>query len=248
MVPIPAEGRTFSTYRRVRLGDVSPRGRLRLDAIARYIQDVSNDDTVDAGLRDDMSWVVRKTVIEVRQEAYLREKLTLTTFCGGTGGRWAERRVSIRGEHGAQIEAATLWVHLDSTTGRPKKLPDQFHEIYDEAAQGRQVSARLNHPAPALETAQKVVAWPLRFTDFDVLGHVNNALALAVVEEERSTGSAFAAPYRAEAEYRLPIERGTQMQYRVDHTENSGLLLWLMYAELEQEVAVSAKVARLFDH
>jgi hypothetical protein len=50
MVGPPSAGRTFAGRRRVRLGDCSPGGRLRLDAAARYVQDLSDDDTRDAGL------------------------------------------------------------------------------------------------------------------------------------------------------------------------------------------------------
>ena len=39
----------YQASRRVRLGDASPRGRLRLDACARYLQDIANDDSRDAG-------------------------------------------------------------------------------------------------------------------------------------------------------------------------------------------------------
>ena len=118
MVPVPAAGRRFTRGRRVRLGDASPAGRLRFDALARYLQDVSNDDTRDAGLADAMSWVVRRIVVDVAQAPVFGEELTLCTFCGGIGGRWAERRVSIAGDQGAGVEAATLWVHLDPQTQR----------------------------------------------------------------------------------------------------------------------------------
>ncbi|MFM9132658.1 MAG: hypothetical protein ACKORY_08070, partial [Actinomycetota bacterium] len=50
-------GRTFTARRRVRLGDATPKGRLRLDATARYLQDVSNDDTRDAEWSDPHWWV-----------------------------------------------------------------------------------------------------------------------------------------------------------------------------------------------
>ena len=63
MVDRPLAGRTFVGSRRVRLGDCSPGGRIRLDAIARYLQDLSDDDTRDAGLAQ-MTWGVRRTVIE----------------------------------------------------------------------------------------------------------------------------------------------------------------------------------------
>ena len=48
-MPLPSAGRTFTGERIVRLGDVSPAGRLRLDAVARYLQDIATDDAVDAG-------------------------------------------------------------------------------------------------------------------------------------------------------------------------------------------------------
>src|SRR5215217_7895312 len=57
LVPVPERGRTFTASRLTRLGDVSPGGRLRFDAIARYLQDVANDDAVDAALEGAMAWV-----------------------------------------------------------------------------------------------------------------------------------------------------------------------------------------------
>lgn len=241
-------GRSFTRQRRVRLGDVSPNGRLRLDALARFVQDVSNDDTVDAGLEDDMAWVVRRTVVEVHAEAALREELSLTTFCGGIGSRWAERRVTVRGEHGAHIETSTLWVHLDMDTGRPLKLPAQFHELYDEASGGRKVRARLHHgdpPAPGSAGAPAPVPWPLRFCDFDVLDHVNNAVSWEAVEEERAPRRHLRAPVRAEVEYRAAVERGHEVaRVAVDH-DGGGLSVWLVDAADPRAVYTSARVRPL---
>jgi hypothetical protein len=67
MVDGPGPGRQFTTRRRVRLGDATPKGRLRLDAVARYLQDVANDDTRDADWSDPHWWVVRRTVIDVHE-------------------------------------------------------------------------------------------------------------------------------------------------------------------------------------
>lgn len=243
VVPLPARGRTFGHRRRVRLGDVSPNGRLRLDALAEYVQDVSNDDTVDAGLRDDMAWVVRRTVVEVHAEARLREELELTTFCGGIGGRWAERRVSVRGEHGAHLETATLWVHLDMSTGRPVVLPEQFHELYAEAAAGRKVRAKLRHGNPPAESGALARApWALRFVDFDVLDHVNNAVAWAVVEEGRASRRHLRAPVRAEVEYRDATERDDVVERLVLDHEDGGMSTWLVDAADPTRVFISARV------
>ncbi len=115
MVRRPVDVRTFAGSRLVRLGDCSPGGRLRLDAVARYLQDLSDDDTRDAGLAQ-MTWVVRRTVIDVLRFPTYLESLEMVTWCSGIGSRWAERRVDIDSAGGGSIRSATLWVHLDAET------------------------------------------------------------------------------------------------------------------------------------
>jgi acyl-ACP thioesterase len=206
MVGLPAAGRTFTGRRRVRLGDCSPGGRLRLDAAARYVQDLSDDDTRDAGLAQ-MTWVVRRTVIEVPQFPVYLDPLEMVTWCSGVGSRWAERRVDISGESGGVMRSATLWVHLDSESLRPAPMSSAFADTYVPSTLGRTISSRLTLGSPP---AGLVLApWSLRFTDFDVMNHVNNAVALVIVEEALAQQRHLRAPMRVDVEYRSPIDRGT---------------------------------------
>jgi acyl-ACP thioesterase len=217
-VPLPERGRRYQRTRPVRLGDSSPGGRLRFDGLARYLQDVSNDDTRDAAFEDDMAWVVRRTAIEVRSGARFGEELTLTTFASGVGRSWAERRVTVTGSHGASIEAASLWVHV-TDEGRPKALPDEFFAIYGEAIGERKVSARLTHGEPRGDA--QVHDWPLRFTDFDVLEHMNNAAYWSAVEEELSRRRDLRPPMRAEMEFRVAIEPGASVRIHSCDTDDT---------------------------
>ncbi len=212
----------------MRLGDVTPKGRVRLDAVARHLQDVANDDAVDALGDDAAGWVVRRTELRVERFPVLREELELTTWASGTGGRWAERRTSVIGDQGGAIEANALWVHVDLASGRPKRLDDSFFEAYGEAAGGRKVQARLTHGDPPV--GGESISWPLRFTDFDVLGHVNNAVYWAVVEECFD----LRAPTTVTVEYRGGIDRGQQPAIvTADHE------LWLLAAG---NVAASGRI------
>src|SRR3954468_7706210 len=104
LVPVPERGRTFTATRLARLGDVSPAGRLRLDALARYLQDVANDDAVDAGLEGALAWVVRRIAVEVVDAPRFGDVVELTTFCSGYGSRFAERRTSVTVDGKAAIE------------------------------------------------------------------------------------------------------------------------------------------------
>lgn len=215
ILPFPRIGRVFRASRPVRLGDVGSDGRVRLDALARFVQDVAGDDTTDADLPDSLYWVVRRSVIEEDVPLRFREQVSLATFCSGLGSRWAERRVSMRGAAGGSAEAVSVWVHVDPATGRPSPLGDAFEAMYRPAADGRQVDGRLRHAAIDVDDSGVVVIpWLPRVTDLDVLDHVTNAVAWMVVEQALAHMRALAgdaswllSPRRTEVEYRDPIDR-----------------------------------------
>ncbi|HKY69153.1 MAG TPA: acyl-ACP thioesterase domain-containing protein [Acidimicrobiales bacterium] len=224
MVPLPPSGRVFRGGRRVRLADADPSGRLRLDSCARYLQDLGNDDTADSGIDDHtLTWVVRRAVIDVHRPPRWREWVDLATWCGGTGGRWAERRLSMVGEQGGAVEMSTLWVQVDTATGVPARLGGAFVAAYAEAAQGRRVSARLWLGEPTLGAAAE--PWPLRAVDIDLIGHVNNAAYWAAVEQQVEPGTAFAhallgQPHRAVIEYGPGIAAGDAVELLVDESDD----------------------------
>jgi len=226
ILDVPAVGRVFTTGRAVRLGDADTRARLRLDATARYLQDVATDDTADAGLDADgngSSWVVRRTMIEIRQAAALDEQVELRTFCSGTGRSWAERRTSITGSAGAAIEAVSLWIRIDATTGRPTGLGDRFVELYGPTAAGRRVSSRLQLPAPHEHAASR--PWPIRRVDLDPLDHVNNAVHWSAVEE---TLPPRARRGRAEIEYLRPIDADADVDLATSAADDGSVSSWLL--------------------
>jgi acyl-ACP thioesterase len=231
----PRSGRCFRSTRRVRLADADPGRRLRLDALARLLQDLGNDDMADAGLDPSSPWVARRTVVEAARWPELGERLVVETWCGGLGPRWAERRTSLTGEGSdASVEVASLWVHL-GPGDRPAPLPADFVAVYGDAAGGRSVSARLRHRAgPGPDAAAR--PWPVRSADLDVLGHVNNAATWQAVEDELWRRGL--VPARAELEYREALDPGDDVVLRSEAGEG-GLRLWLTVGD---EVRASATV------
>jgi acyl-ACP thioesterase len=178
-----AGGRVVTGPARVGLGDVRPDGRVRLDALACFMQDVADVDVESAQIDDpDGVWVLRRLSMRIARTPRFRDELTLATWCSGTGARWAERRTDIARAGDVCVETVGLWVHVDRATGRPKPLPVGFEHVWGEQARARRVRARLSQgPAPDGAPRQR---WPLRATDVDVVGHVNNAAYWAAVEEE----------------------------------------------------------------
>jgi acyl-ACP thioesterase len=205
--------RVFRTQRPVRLSDTDANGRLRLNAVARYLQDVASDDWADAGFESRAHvWVVRKTWVEVEAPFADDASVELATWCSGVAGTAASRRYSLAGDRGGRIEAESVWIHLDHSL-RPLRLPPAFLELYGESAAGRGVATRFSLPATDAEGEP----WPLRATDIDRLGHVNNAVYWVPVEERFG-----AAARRVELEYRKPVDLTDNARVVV-----SGDALWI---------------------
>jgi acyl-ACP thioesterase len=212
MVPAPPEGRVFTGTVRAGLGDAAPSGRVRLDALARWLQDVAYDDVVDAGVAERATWVVRRLRMSVEGFPRFGERLELRTFCSGLGRMWAERRTTVAGEQG-RVEAVALWVHLDPATQRPKPFDDDEMAVYATSAAGRRVKARLRHPAPSASAARE--SWWFRAADLDVADHVNNAAYWTPLEERLAAGPE-PARFDGEIEFRGGAQAGEAVLFSED--------------------------------
>jgi acyl-ACP thioesterase len=206
LVPVAPGGRVFARDVEPRLGDVAPSGRVRLDALAEWLQDVAFADVVDAGLQDAALWVVRRARLSVRRFPRFGARATVRTWCSGVGRLWAERRTTVTSYDGADVEAVALWVHLDRDSGRPTPMTAPELAVYGASASGREVRARLRHPAPAAGAARE--RWSFRRADLDLADHVNNAAAWRPLEEELLAGDAEPDAIDAEIEHRAPIQPG----------------------------------------
>lgn len=200
--------RSFTEPRLPSFADSAPSGRIRLDALACWLQDVAYADVKDAGLDEVAVWVVRRTRICVHRFPRFGERFAVTTFCSGFGRMWAERRTDIVrvGDESPEVEAVSLWVHLDRENWRPVPLSEREIDTYGGAALTRRVSARLRHPVAA-ESANSAARWTFRATECDIADHVNNAAYWEPLEEELLAGP---DPERidVELEYRAPAQPG----------------------------------------
>ncbi|HXG75123.1 MAG TPA: acyl-ACP thioesterase domain-containing protein [Gaiellaceae bacterium] len=210
-VPLPASGRTFSSVRRIRLADRDADGRVRLDALARYLQDVAIDDVDETGWgAPEHLWVLRSIQVEVIRPLRADREVELVTWCSALAPLAAGRRLSVRGDAGGSVEADSVWIHL-GPDARPARIED--FGAYAEAAQGRAASTRLALPGPP--EGAEAAPWPLRATDVDVFGHVNNAAYWHAVEQLLpATGPDPRRPLRAQLDHRHPIDLGEAVVVR----------------------------------
>jgi acyl-ACP thioesterase len=225
----PASGRVFQTRRIVRSTDVAPSGRLRLDSLARYLQWAAEADLADSGLDEPVVWLLRRCELSISSLPRAGDLLAVRTFCSGTGPRWAERTTTLSRDDVALVQARAVWAVVGRDDGRPVPLSAGFLKIYGPSAGERAVSARLSHPRPdGVAAAARGRSWPLRATDFDEAGHVNNAVHWAVVEDELAVSGW--VPAVAEMEYHRAIMPGCDpvlVTDRADRTDRE-LVIWLL--------------------
>src|SRR5262249_60696929 len=101
------------------LGDANRANRPRLAAVARYLQDVASDGVDDLDdPRVDGAWVLRRTALSLGELPRYRDDVELTTFCSGTGSRWAERRTTLVAGGAPAAGGGAVW-----GVGGPARAP-----------------------------------------------------------------------------------------------------------------------------
>src|SRR5947208_4945790 len=95
MVGPPEGGRVFEQELRPGLADCAPSGRIRLDALARWLQDVAYAAVEEAGVAGAAVWVVRRARMHVKRFPRFGSQFVLATFCSGLGRMLAARRTTM---------------------------------------------------------------------------------------------------------------------------------------------------------
>ena len=214
LVEQPPSGRTFHVGYRIRLSDADATGRLRLDAVARYLQDAAIDDVAETNWgAPEHLWVLRSVRIDVFVPFLDDGVADIVTWGSSFSSLAAGRRWSLSGDAGGAIEVDSTWIHL-GPDARPARIGHGFDD-YAAAAQGRVTSTKLMLEPPPIGGSR--IEWQLRSTDVDRMGHVNNAAYWSALEHRlRGRAPDLRLPHRARLDYRHPIDLGERVELAED--------------------------------
>ncbi len=249
----PPAGPVFEVGYRMRTGDVDQTCRLRLDGVARYLQDIANDMIEQSDFRElDPFWIVRRTIIDVVSPMSWPGNVTLRRWCSATSTRWSDMRVSLHSEHETspinpvmrppgRIEAVGFWINV-TDKGVPSRISDEGFASLSSTAGDLRLRWRTYNTAPDPGPSASDREHRLRATDFDAYRHVNNAASWEAVEDELvEHPDLVATPHRAVIEYLRPIVPGDVVTIR-RRRDADALQLWFVVAG---EVATTVSVAPL---
>jgi acyl-CoA thioesterase FadM len=175
--------RQFSQAHIVRYDECDCDGCLTPSAFLRYMQDIAALDSEDAQLEGQGYWVVRRTVIAFAAPVPIHTRLQLRTYGIGftriTAQRGYEAHLAEDISGDPIITARTIWVYLDPR-GRPIRLPERTGEIW---LPDGPLPLQAEEPFPALpESPPESTRAVVRFSDIDLMRHLNNASAVEMLD------------------------------------------------------------------
>lgn len=214
LVDFPDQGYVYQTGWRLATSDIDEHRRLRLDGVARYIQEVGAEHLADAGLAEvHPHWIVLRTVIDVLEPIEIPSEITFRRWCAGLSSRWCDMRVQLRGDRGGRIETQGFWICMNKDTLTPSRLTDYCVERFGSTTDNHRLKWRpwvTEHVQAGTDTP-----FPLRRTDIDLFEHVNNTIYWHGVHEILAQFPELEHnPYRAVLEYRSPIKYGEPLTIR----------------------------------
>ena len=117
----------FTLTIRVPDTDIDRQGHVNNVAFVRYVQDIAVAhwrSVASADVQTAFTWVVRRHEVEYFRPAFPGEELTLRTWVGEPAGATWERFTEVlrAGEDKPLVTARTVWVLIDATTGRPRRV------------------------------------------------------------------------------------------------------------------------------
>lgn len=254
--------RFFTETYRVRTGDVDQEMRARLDGLARYLQDVANDNIAVTDFADtDPFWIVRRTVIDVLVPLTWPSDFTAERWCGALSTRWTDMRVRLRGASQTNkfnpeprpdglIETEAFWINVNEQ-GMPSRISDESLDILMSMTDEHRLRWQSMNPEKAPDAAELDLPdreHVLRITDFDPFRHLNNAAYLEAVEDELvDHADLLDVPHRLVIEYLRPITPGTPITVRRKRIADC-LYVWLLIPGDDDLVsAATVSVARIPD-
>lgn len=234
--------RFFAEDYRVRTGDVDQEMRVRLDGLARYLQDVANDNIAPLKFaQSDPFWIVRRTVIDVLEPITWPADFHAERWCGALSTRWTDMRVRLVSKSetnrfnpeprpNGHIETVAFWINV-TDQGMPSRISDDGFEMLSEMTDEHRL--RWSSMNPAQPPSPDELELPdrehvLRITDFDPFKHLNNAAYLEAIEDELvDHPDLLDVPHRLVIEYLRPITPGTPITLRRKRIEDC-LYVWML--------------------
>ncbi len=173
---------------KINLFDVDYNFQLRIESVARFFQEMATSHSTQIGAGPDMLfkkgvvWFLHRLEIEIFYYPMLDEEIKITTWSRGIKSYKSYRDYLIQSSKGPVARGSSVWLFFDQKRKRISKVPAQIAGLYeinnekwfDKEIDDWKSCGRIN--------VEQEMDISLRYSDFDVNGHVNNTRYLEFLE------------------------------------------------------------------
>ena len=193
---------TFDT--KIRYSELASDGKLSLGALINYFQDCSTFQSealgvgVEALKQKERAWFLSSWQIEVDRYPKLLEPVKVGTAAWDFNGFYGYRNFALMDPAGsAFVRANSIWIFMDTRTGRPVK--PLFEEVGIYGKETPIPMEYLERKIPVSGEGKQMEPLYIGRHQIDTNGHVNNSQYVQVAAEYLPEG---VRPYRIRAEYK----------------------------------------------
>ena len=168
--------------------DIDHRFRLRIQSAARFFQEMAvlHSNRIGAGpdvlFEKGVVWLLHRLEIEFFRYPVLDEEIKLTTWSRGFKGYKGFREYHIHSSSGDIARGSGVWLFFNTKRKRISKVPAQISGLYAVESE-KWFEKEINDWKPCGKiNPEKQMEISLRYSDFDVNGHVNNTIYLGFLE------------------------------------------------------------------
>ncbi len=168
--------------------DIDQHHKLRIQSVARFFQEIAVFHSTSVGAGPDVlfekgvGWFLNRLEIEFFRYPILGEDIKITTWSRGFKRYKAYRDYLIESSQGEIARGSSIWLFFDFNRKRISKVPVQISDLYevdkekyfDQEIDDWKTCGRID--------PEEQIDITLRYSDFDVNGHVNNTIYLGFLE------------------------------------------------------------------
>lgn len=197
----------FSRRFRVRHYELDQFGHVRRVELVRYMQEAAIEASTALGFSPEwyaahgVGWVVRRLSVRCDAPATYGDEIEARTWLSLLRGVRSVREYDLRRiADGARVARGRAeWVYVESQTGQPTRVPDEWAAAPLEAGPPEDLRVRLSNPRPTSDPHRYTSRRRVQFHELDTVRHVNHAVYLQWAEQAqldalRAAGHAVEGP------------------------------------------------------
>ncbi|MGN0407421.1 MAG: acyl-[acyl-carrier-protein] thioesterase [Bacteroides sp.] len=217
------EAMLYSFENVIRYSEIDPEEKLSVFGLINYFQDCSNFQSADLNVGVDeliaaeRGWLLSYWQIDIHDMPKFGQKVTAGTWAYEFERFMGRRNFVMLDENNNVLACAdSLWVFMDTKTGKPAKAEGRFVDAYElePRFEGMEYEPRKIKCADEWEEREEIV---VRRYHLDTNNHVNNARYIQFAQEFLPEGF---KPKMIRAEYKLSALLGDTIHAFSGRTEN----------------------------